>query len=900
MHKDPIEWLAVADPDLAALFAARLKPKKHLVSDMDLSVLVEDIIQALSLEASFGSALADGYLRLIGNVPWPSIRWYQREVHQAAEHGATLGGLVAAHLPPVLLSGKPGLSGLFFSTIRLMLVKGLHLLNSPLQCLTHLLSAQEPQSAIAFLNLLTAVFSTELTYNRAKALARLLSTTVTRLSPTKRSEQLCEMYRVACVSPDLVDPFIDALDAGLYLLDRHALARFVSEGLIIYKKNETRGKAFLGLSSHHSRRMADELQVSVPLSRVRDILNRYLQARIGARLTVNSLSVLSAAALPDGDAPVVCSDGRFIYLPDEINVFETRVRNESFYKLLAKLEAGYFEFGTYDFDLEKLRNLCPEWTPEAPFTSDVSDMEGFFLSFSNSELAQDLFSLCEFARLRILMQEKYPGMWHRARPSLLSEVKRLLNGCATSAPADMLMVEMVMGAKEIFPERPGRKRFLRIRALSDRFERMVKSHPSVETTGLAVLLFYPLVVPTAAGLPLPFGRRVRPDLVRIAHLETEQLTSVIRNRLQKENIQIFRSDLRRHLMSHHNRISSDELALILQKTSGATANPLPMADLTGFLSTLLSEFDDVQESLPPGMDSASVFRYPEWDERMADYQNDHVRVVERTIPAGSSDSYRKTLQAHRSLIRKIRYAFELLKPEELTLLRHWTEGDEFDYRALIDAAIDRKIGRIPSDRLYNKRLKHQRDVAVMLLVDLSRSTAALVPDTRKTILDIEMEAIVLFCEALLVVGDSFAVTGFSGTGRLSVDFWHIKAFDEPMGEAVRGRICAISPQRSTRMGAAIRHAVASLEKMQKKTRLLITLGDGFPNDTEYKGEYAVADTRKAIAEARAKGIHLRPITVNPTRDPQIFGMYGRLHHNVISDVRELPDKLWRIYNAAVR
>jgi nitric oxide reductase activation protein len=210
------------------------------------------------------------------------------------------------------------------------------------------------------------------------------------------------------------------------------------------------------------------------------------------------------------------------------------------------------------------------------------------------------------------------------------------------------------------------------------------------------------------------------------------------------------------------------------------------------------------------------------------------------------------------------------------------------------------MGRIPSERLYIKRLKQQRDVAVLLLVDLSRSTANLVAGTGKTVLDVEREAIVLFCEALQVVGDAFAIAGFSGTGRLGVDYWNVKTFAEPMGDEIRTRISAMAPQRSTRMGGAIRHALSRLETIPNKVRLLITLGDGFPNDTGYKGEYAISDTRRAIAEARSKGIHLRPITINPIPDQQLDPMYGNRHHTVISDVRELPDKLWRIYRSLTR
>ena len=106
----------------------------------------------------------------------------------------------------------------------------------------------------------------------------------------------------------------------------------------------------------------------------------------------------------------------------------------------------------------------------------------------------------------------------------------------------------------------------------------------------------------------------------------------------------------------------------------------------------------------------------------------------------------------------------------------------------------------------------------------------------------EKEAIVLFCEALKAVGDRFAIAGFSGHGRTGVDYFRIKNFGDPLDDAVTRRIGAMCSQRSTRTGAAIRHAAGHLESQPSRVRLLITLGDGYPNDVGYTGEYAVADT----------------------------------------------------------
>ena len=102
------------------------------------------------------------------------------------------------------------------------------------------------------------------------------------------------------------------------------------------------------------------------------------------------------------------------------------------------------------------------------------------------------------------------------------------------------------------------------------------------------------------------------------------------------------------------------------------------------------------------------------------------------------------------------------------------------------------------------------------------------------------------------------------------------------------------------MGSAIRHAVTVLAGAPSRVRLILLVSDGFPNDLGYKAEYATADTRKAVQEARSRNIHLKAITVNIGSDPRLDDLYGRAHHHIIGDVRELPGKLLRLYGTLTR
>ena len=235
------------------------------------------------------------------------------------------------------------------------------------------------------------------------------------------------------------------------------------------------------------------------------------------------------------------------------------------------------------------------------------------------------------------------------------------------------------------------------------------------------------------------------------------------------------------------------------------------------------------------------------------------------------------------------------------MMRPWIEGDHLDYRALLEFAVDRRMGRTPSEQLYIKRDKRRRDVAVLVLVDFSRSTANQASGSLSSrVLDIEMEAVVLLSEALNVAGDQFAVAGFSGSGRSGVDYLRIKNFNDPFDERTRYRLNGVAPMRSTRMGAVIRHASRQLENVSARVRLLLLLTDGFPNDVGYKQDYALADTRQAVSETLARQIHFRAIVVNMSGDPKLDALYGKFQHSLISDIGELPDKLVRIYGRMTR
>ncbi len=928
---DPIARLAVADPDIAGAVADALAPKADRVSRTDKALLTEETLWGLGVEYLLGKSYAAGLADLLGDVGSEALADYQSQVRKAAETGPTLARFMAAHLPPALKCNRDGLYHAFFRTVDIMRAKGAYTLPSPMALFSELLNHRRVDAALAYLDLLGTAFSADITYNESLRLSHTIPRAVRGFSKAKQTWQITALERVIRKTTDLADPFITGMEKGLNLLSEAALERFVALGLEKFDRSQDLGAKFLSLQSALGRDTWSDLRVSVSLNEMQHGLNRYLWARTGQGVSVRTLTALPEwrrAADDEADAdipgPQAISDGRFIHLPPEIEHFPSKAENAALYKCLTRLEAGYYEFGTFDFDLERAEDACTGVRTSAPEGPDgegpaQSDLERFFACFPIKELAEDLFTVFEHARLRVRTARLYPGLARQAFPLLRQEAFRLKNPTDHPLVRHLYMV-LALGfplndlvVSETYADT--------IDALGKRFQAAVESADAVETSAVLVAQAYDTVAAVLvedgtsplsySPLRIPFGRKIRPDLYFANFQAQDKTAESIRERLKQAGVHVYKSNLRKQIIKRRGGISAEDIRVAIQKArncpgAGSGEENAERYDLSGLdLSDILGP--DPSIYLAEEDAAGDVFWYPEWSDHLGDYLADHVRVLDRRAEGVASDFYPETLKTYHGLVRRIRYAFELLKPEGLTILRQWIEGDEFDYRALLDFVMDRRAGRTPSERLYIKRVKQQRDVAVLLLTDLSRSTANAVPAPsgaaeadRVSVLDVEKQAIVLFCEALEVVGDAFAIAGFSGTGRLGVDYFRIKDFGEGMTDAVRKRINAMAPQRNTRMGGAIRHAMSELDAVSARVRILIILGDGFPNDLDYKKGYAAADTRRSILEARSKGIFTRAITVNLGEDPGLDDLYGRTDHNVISDVRELPGRLLRIYSALTR
>jgi nitric oxide reductase activation protein len=302
-----------------------------------------------------------------------------------------------------------------------------------------------------------------------------------------------------------------------------------------------------------------------------------------------------------------------------------------------------------------------------------------------------------------------------------------------------------------------------------------------------------------------------------------------------------------------------------------------------------------------------VFHYDEWDHVIGDYRPDWCRLIETAVAEDAGIFYEQTLARHAALVPELRRHFQRLRPEMYRVLRGLEDGDDFDLGAAVDARAQIRARRTPSPKLYTSRVRQERDVATLFLVDLSASTdeeAAGAPDGHR-IIDVTREALVLMAAALEEIGDAYAIYGFSGQGRERVEFFGVKDFDERLSPAVKGRIGGLEPHGSTRMGTAIRHALTKMRGVTAPSRHLLLLSDGFPQDLDYGDDrqshvYGIRDTATALREAQAAGVRPYCITVDLAGHDYLRDMCDPNTYLVIENVADLPRELPKIYQRVVQ
>lgn len=299
--------------------------------------------------------------------------------------------------------------------------------------------------------------------------------------------------------------------------------------------------------------------------------------------------------------------------------------------------------------------------------------------------------------------------------------------------------------------------------------------------------------------------------------------------------------------------------------------------------------------------SAIPFLYPEWDYRVQREFPAWTTVFEKLARRGAPESIDEIAIEHRHIIQQMRYLLDAMHPQGVMRLRKLEDGDEVDHNAALDSLTDLRAGLEPSLRIMMRNTRKSRDLAVMVLLDLSQSTNNPVSGHEHTVLDLTRAATVLLAEAIEKVGDPFAIHGFCSNGRHDISYYRIKDFGLPYDETAKAQLAGMIGQLSTRMGPAIRHAATLLKQQLSKRKLLLVVTDGEPADIDERdAHYLRADTKRAVDKARSSGIIPYCISLDPCADQYVARIFGQRNYMVVDHVERLPERLPMLYAAITR
>src|SRR5437899_28479 len=696
---------------------------------------------------------------------------------------------------------------------------------------------------------------------------------------------------------DLADPDAPALagaggvSAGLSPAMMDRFDKWYRGGMEVLAYNPDAARAYFAVETRKGLEAIEEAASGVALRSVARVLKLFAEGLSGHPVTIRPLDESKG-------------DGSTIALPARMRRYPTKEDNLRMYKVLTAHEAGHLEYGTYDLRLSRLADLAAQAGLRygRAAASPPTSLEEFFQLYPHPLLIRDLWMMAEDARIEACLKAEYPGLRRDMDAVAREEIARrsLTHGMSVRELVVELLLQMSAGDPDEVrvPD-----------ALADVVERAwallqtVTIPPATaEDVVRAVHRAYVLIEElTAKELPTPPDGAPKDSNQPLQPRAGEEQGGAYRAVIPFLHRGEMDAARVREPEGGVGEQAAEPSAPALEGSHGEPSLSVPQTMEGRSSSSVVHDARVVSEegagaasAVLPGL---RAFLYDEWDGRIQDYRTRWCRVVEQVAPEGTEDFIGLVRSRYGGVLSLIRRYFEGIRPPALRRMRRQADGEEVDIEAAVEARVERKAHVSSSECVYIRRDRRDRDVAAAFLVDLSGSTGQQIGPGGARIIDVEKEGLVLLCEALEAIGDQYAVYGYSGQSRHDVQVLVLKDFDERYGPQVWRRIDAVRPLVQNRDGAAIRHALRRLSERAAKVKLLVMLSDGRPLDDAYQDEYALEDTKAALREAKALGVHPFCITVDREARGYLARLYGEVCYLIIDRAESLPERLPRIYRA---
>jgi hypothetical protein len=647
------------------------------------------------------------------------------------------------------------------------------------------------------------------------------------------------------------------------LLGAQAVLPWALRGADILQAGRARGEAYFRLESEESLAL---LLDQLPGFRMADrnrLLSMLLEVWYG-----QGFDLKEGSWSPEKGRPFAETDGRSLYFPAVMPN-----RDEAVLGLLHA--AGHMRFGT--FDRAAMKTLFVEAGVEFPGTGPVSWAQLYARYGDDALRFQLVFDLCEDLRVDCRVQQLVPNYLQRLLTAARSGARH-----PDTAAYYALAVSSVEQALEASRGAPLR---------DARLAPLLEAKATVaDAWRVATALYTQDKLPPVADLEgfhaayLP-GRG--PNTTRLAHPQ-QQDDQQQQTQSGAEGEQKPQESGEEQEQTPQNAESGD------QRDGGKKQEIAGYGDTSGASARAAGRSEDQR---PNTGSSDKGIPYPEWDYREGRYKRNWSWVQEKKLAESNITETNRLMNQYSSALKRLKKAIQAQKPTRMAPRLRQLDGDDMDLNAVVTYVVEKRAGRSPKPTIYRRREMRQREVAVTLLADMSTSIMQHLPEGGGRLVDRVRAGVLLFAESMEEVGDAYSIAGFCSKYRDNVSYYAIKGFEQPLTQDVRSQIGGMSGRLATRMGAAIRHATASFDGIESRRRLLLILSDGRPEDYDDGGDrrYLHEDTRMAVKEAVAKGVHPFCITVDTMANQYLPQIFGRGHYLVLDQINSLPNKLPEIY-----
>jgi nitric oxide reductase NorD protein len=290
-----------------------------------------------------------------------------------------------------------------------------------------------------------------------------------------------------------------------------------------------------------------------------------------------------------------------------------------------------------------------------------------------------------------------------------------------------------------------------------------------------------------------------------------------------------------------------------------------------------------------------IAKYPEWDRAHGVERPEWTTVREVAARSGDPRLVEEALERADILRNRIRRLVRSVRVGRTIRLKRQLDGHDLDVDAVIDTGIALRMRTEPDPRVFRATTSKHRDLAVLLLLDISESTRDRLA-SGTSILEVERLAVAVLAEAMSALGDPFSMLAFASNGRDDVEMTTVKAFNEPYDRVCVGRLAALSSGLSTRLGTALRHAGELINHARSFRKLVIVLTDGEPSDIDVADPLdLVEDARRAAVGLRARGIDGFGVVLGSGAMNSAVRIFGRGNTMLVPRVEDLPSRLSELY-----